>query len=44
MMREIASKGIFESKCGSGEKEAIWHNIAVKFELLRRTCCNGAKS
>ena len=31
MMREIASKGIFERKCGSREKGAIWKNIAVNF-------------
>ena len=44
-MREIASKGgILESKCGSREKGAIWQNVAVNFEQLRRICCNGAKS
>ena len=35
MMREIASKGgIFESKCGSREKGAIWQNVAVNFKQL----------
>ena len=28
MMRRMASKGIFESKYGSGERGAIWQNIA----------------
>ena len=27
-MRRMASKGIFESKYGSGERGAIWQNIA----------------
>ena len=31
-MREIASKGIFESKCGSGGKGAIWPLISNNFE------------
>ena len=37
-MREIVSKGIFESKCGNREKGAIWQNIAVNHftNLIKR--------
>ena len=44
MMREIASKGIFESKYGSREKGALRQNIVVNSEQLQRIYCNGAKS
>ena len=44
MMREMARKGIFESKLGLMKRGAIWQNIADDFEQLRRIYCNGAKS
>ena len=43
-MTGMASKGIFESRGGNKEREAIWHNIANNFQKLRRVCRNGAKS
>ena len=31
-MTGMASKGIFESRGGNKEREAIWHNIANNFQ------------